>query len=238
MKFFVKHLSVQRSGVLFMLVIQTSVFLFGVLIVLGINAFLNDEQDYAAIGSLMALMGTLFGSLARGGSGPVRYRLAVSMGHTRRAYLLTDPLVTAINLLFGVGFACVLNKLELWLYGLLYPGWELDFNLFDVLKLPYMLLLVVGVCLLDFCLGALQLQFGAKALAVIWFPLCCGPMVVINSVEAAEEGGSSLLAQIGHGLLFLAGLLRPAAWAAVGVVALLAMVGFSAVCYRRAEVRM
>ena len=51
MKFFVRHLRATRSGILMMLAIQGSVFLFGVLMVLGINAFLNEDQDYAAMGS-------------------------------------------------------------------------------------------------------------------------------------------------------------------------------------------
>ena len=113
MRFFLQHMRANRDGMLIMLGIQGGLFLLGVLIVLGINAGLNDERDYAAIGSMMALMGTAFGSLARGHGAPVRYRMAVSMGCTRRSYLLADPLVTALNTLAGVGTAWVLNKLEL-----------------------------------------------------------------------------------------------------------------------------
>ena len=116
MRFFLQHMRANRDGMLIMLGIQGGLFLLGVLIVLGINAGLNDERDYAAIGSMMALMGTAFGSLARGHGAPVRYRMAVSMGCPRRFYLLADPLVTALNTLAGVGTAWVLNKLELWFY--------------------------------------------------------------------------------------------------------------------------
>ena len=70
MKFFVRHLRATRSGILMMLAIQGSVFLFGVLMVLGINAFLNEDQDYAAIGSMMALLGgVLCPGAAEGGAG-------------------------------------------------------------------------------------------------------------------------------------------------------------------------
>ena len=100
------------------------------------------------------------------------------------------------------------------------------------------LLLVAAVCVVDFCLGALQLRFGAKGFAFVWFPLCFGPMVVSNSLNAAKDGGASLLAQIGRGIFFLAGLLSPALWAAVGVAVLLLLVALSFLCYRRAEVRM
>ena len=84
MDFFVKHWKVNRSGTLMMLAFQLGLFLMGVVMVLGINAFLNDDRDYAAVGGMMALMATIIGGLTRG-TGMSRYRLAVSMGRTRRA---------------------------------------------------------------------------------------------------------------------------------------------------------
>ena len=237
MNFFIKHLKANRDGVWIMMMFQLGLFLFGFLIVVCINAFVNDDRDYAAIGSMMALMATVFGGLVRGNGGAARYRTAVSMGSTRRSYMLADPVVTVLNSLVGVAFAWVLNKFELWVYSLLYPGWELDFDVMAEMKWWFYLILVAGICIVDFCLGALQLRFGAKGFAAIWFPLCFAPMILGNAVSAARKGGTSLMAQIGRGILFLAGLLTPAMWAAAGVVILLAMLVLSALCYRRAEVR-
>lgn len=237
MDFFLRHLRANRDGVLVMLAMQGFLFLLGVLIVLGVNAFLNDDQDYAAIGSMMALMGTVFGGLIRGSGAPCRYRMAVSMGHTRRAYILFDPVVTALNCLVGIGAAWVLSRLELGLYSLLYPGWTLDFDVFGSFRWQYIPAFVAAICVVDFCLGALQMRFGPKGFAAVWFPLCFGPMVLINCVNAVKEGSGSLLAQIGRGVLFLAGLLSPAAWCAVGAVIVLALVALSVLCYRTAEVR-
>lgn len=64
-------------------------------------------------------------------------------------------------------------------------------------------------------------------------PLCFSPMIVVNGLNAAEEGGASLMAQIGRGLIFLAGLLTPAMWTAVGAALLLVLVALSALCYLR-----
>lgn len=237
MKFFVKHLKVNRSGVLVMLASQLGSFLMGVLIVVVINAFVNEDRDYAAIGSMMAMMATLFGGLVRGSGAMNRCRMAVSMGHTRLNYILADPVITALNTAVGLLFAWLLNHFELWLYSLLYPGWELDFDVFVVMKWWYYPIFIAAICALDFCLGALQLRFGNKGFAAIWFPLCFLPMIVGNSVTAAQEGGKSLLAQIGRGLAFLIHLLSPAMWAAVGIVLLLALLVLSVLCYRKAEVR-
>ena len=238
MDFFIKHLKVNRDGVPIMMMMQGGMFIFGVLIVVVINAFVNEDRDYAAIGSLMALIGTVFGGLVRGNGGAHRYRMAVSMGRTRLSYILADPLVTALNCVVGIGFAWVLNKFELWLYHMLYPGWEMDFDVFSELEWWYALIFIAGICVTDFCFGALQLKFGAKGFAAIWFPCCFAPMIITNTVEAAQEGGASLMAQIGRGILFVAGLLSPAVWSAVGVVVLLGLLALSVMCYRRAEAAM
>ena len=237
MDFFVKHWKVNRSGTLMMLAFQLGLFLMGVVMVLGINAFLNDDQDYAAIGGMMALMATLFGGLVRGSGGMNRYRMAVSMGQTRRSYMLADPVVTVLNTVIGIAFAWLLNKFEIWLYGILYPGWELDLDVFGIMQWWYYPIFILAICILDFCFGALQIRFGNKGFAAVWFPLCFLPMLVNSSVEAAKEGGSSLLAQIGRGVAFLIGLLSPSAWLAALVAFLLGLIVLSVLCYRKAEIR-
>lgn len=238
MNFFIKHLKVNRNGVWIMLIFQAAMFVLGVLMVLAINAFVNEDRDYVTIGSMLALVATIFGGLIRGNGGAYRYHMAVSMGQTRRSYMLADPILTVMNCVVGIAFAWLLNKLELWLYGLLYSGWELDFDLHSMMKWQYYLLFILGICIADFCFGAMQLKFGAKGFAAVWFPCCLAPMIISNSVQAAQEGGTSLLAQIGYGILFIAGLLSPAMWSAVGIVILLVLLALSALCYRTAEVRM
>lgn len=238
MDFFIKHLKATRSGFAIMLIMQAFMFLFGFLIVVVINAFLNDGQDYALIGSMMALITPLFGGMLRGSGAMNRYRTAVSMGHTRRAYILADPLITALCTLVGIAFAWILSKLELWAYHTLYPGWEMDFDIVGMMKWWHFLLLIVGVCAFDYLLGALQLRFGTKGFMVVWFPLCFSGLIINSTVGAAQEGSTSLLAQLGRGILFVAGLLRPAMWAAVGAVILLVLLILSTMCYRKAEIRM
>lgn len=238
MDFFSRHLRVNRSGALFMLGVQFALFLFGVILVLIINRFINEDHDFAAIGSLMALMGSIFGGLMRGQGAPVRCRLAVSMGRTRRSYILTDPVITALNCLVGIGFAWTLSRIELALYHALYPGWTCDLDLDVVFQWRVILLIVAGVCFLDFCLGALQLRFGAKGFAAVWFPLCFAPMIFGQAARAVQEGHDNLLALVGRAVLFVAGLLPPAAWAVIGGLLLLAILALSVQCYRRMEVRM
>jgi len=236
MNFFVRHLKVHRGGVLVMLAFQAGLFVLGVVMVLAINAFLNDERDYAAVGGMMALMATVIGGFVRG-SCMGRYRLAVSMGHTRRAFMLADSLMTALFCTVGVAFAAALNQLEIWLYGALYPGWALEMNVFAVMPWWAYPAVALGVSALDFLFGALMLRFGNKGFVAVWFPLCFLPLIIGQSVSAAKEGSASLLAQLGRGILFLTGLVSPALWAAAGLLLLLALVVLSARYYQRAEVR-
>lgn len=238
MDFFSRHLRANRSGILVMLAVQFGLFLFGVFLVLLINHFINDELTFATVGSMMALMGSVFGGLLRGAGGTVRYRMAVGMGRTRRSYILADPVITALNCLVGIGFAWVLSKVELALYTALYPGWECDLDLNVVFRWWIILIMVAAVCFLDFCLGALQLRFGAKGFAVVWVPLCFSPMIFNQAAQALREGRDTLMAQLGRAVLFVAGLLPVAAWAVIGVLLLLVILALSVQCYRRAEVRL
>ena len=158
MDFFLRHLRANRSGILIMLAAQFGLFLFGIILVMIINRFINEELDFATVGSMMALMGSVFGGLLRGSGGTVRYRMAVCMGRTRRSYILADPVITALNCLVGIGFSWVLSKVELALYTALYPGWVCSMDLSVIFQWKFVLVIVAGVCFLDFCLGALQLR--------------------------------------------------------------------------------
>ena len=237
MNFFIKHLKATRSGFWILPAMQGFVFLFGFLMVLAINMFVNDEQDYALIGSLMALAVSVFGGLLRGGSTMNRYRIAVSMGCTRRSYLLADPMITALNCAEGIAVAWILSKFELLAYHTLYPGWEMEFDFISMMKWWHFLILIAVACILDYFLGALLLRFGSKSIAVFCCPLGFSGVFLNATVGAARQGSASLLAQLGRGMLFVARLLRPTMWAAVGIVILLVLLALSTMWYRKAEVR-
>ena len=107
-----------------------------------------------------------------------------------------------------------------------------------IFQWKFVLVIVAGVCFLDFCLGALQLRFGAKGFAAVWLPLCFFPMIFGQAARAVEAGSNSLLGRLSRVVLFVAGLLPPPVWIAVGVLLGLALLAASVQCYRRIEVRM
>lgn len=239
MKFVFKYIKANRDRLGTMLVLQGGVFVLGVLLVIFINASINQDPDYAAIGGMMALFCTAFTGLVYGfGIAGVHYGLAISMGQTRRDYILAAPLCSALFTLLGVAVAWVLTQLEKGLYRLVYPGYTCELDILAMVPWWGLALGVLGVVVAEFLLGAMGLRFGQKGLLFVWLPLCLAPSLLGNSVSAARKGGTSLLAGLGRGILWLVQCLSPTAWAALGAVVLVALLALSVHCYRRAEVKL
>ena len=125
-----KYIRANRFAPVYTLFWQGIFFLIGIVMVVIINTFLNEDPDFACMGTLMALIATLVGSMARGNTnGHIRFRLAVSMGNTRKSYLLCDPIVTALTSAAGILAAWVLYQIEKGLYAVMYSGYENDMPL-------------------------------------------------------------------------------------------------------------
>ena len=202
--------------------------LFGVLLVLIINMTVNDERDYACMGTLFSLAGVLPGTLLRGNrSGHVRFRLAVTMGQTRRSFLLWDTVITILVAFVGVFAAWVLWHGETGLYRLLYPGYTNDISMELVFRWQIIAALLVALPVVTVFFTGITHRFGTRGFGVLWILLWAGCMLVPAAVGKASDGGTSLLARMGDGILWLVGALPPAAWAGAGVR-----------CLSRAEVKL
>lgn len=213
--------------------------LFGVMLVLIINATVNDEQDYACMGTLFSLAGVLPGVLLRGNTnGFVRFRLAVTMGQTRKSFLLWDTVITLLVAGMGILVSWVLWYAETGLYSLLYPGYTNDIPLELVFRWQILVALLVALPVVTIFFTGITQHFGMKGFGVLWILLWAGCMLIPAAVSGASEGGTSLLARLGNGVLWLAGALSPAAWAGVGVVLLIALMIVGVQCLSRAEVKL
>ena len=225
MKFW-NTLQVNRKAVLIMLAFQAGFFAFGVGLVLFINRFLNDEPSYGCVGSMMAAIG-VFAGVAAGGTGSTRFRLAVMMGQSRRSFLLWDTLATACRAAVGWLAAWGLYHLEIALYTALYPGFVNEMSLMPFFIWPALGAVVLGVCVLDLAIGAIQVRFGNKVFLALWLILCFSPMVVGRAVDMAQSGQATLLARLGESILAVAGALTPGQWALAGAAALASVTGMS-----------
>ena len=213
--------------------------IFGVLLVLIINATVNDEQDYACMGTLFSLAGVLPGVLLRGNTnGYVRFRLAVTMGQTRKSFLLWDTVITLLVTGMGILVSWLLWHAETGLYSLLYPGYTNDISMELVFRWQIIAALLVALPVVTVFFTGITHRFGTRGFGVLWILLWAGCMLVPAAVGKASDGGTSLLARMGDGILWLVGALPPAAWAGAGVALLIALMIVGVRCLIRAEVKL
>lgn len=234
-----KYLRANRSAPLYLLFWQSVFFLIGLLMVIIINTFLNEDPDFACIGSLMALVATAVGTMARGNmNGHVRFRLTIAMGATRWSYLLCDPLVTALTSAVGILAARFLYAGEQALYTMLYPGFKNDMPLDIVFRWWVVLIIIGATVLLDLVTSALMQRFGTTGYLTIWFTFCAVFMVLPRMADAYQSGSTSLLARIGGVILTAVQTVPVKGWIAIGVVFALGLIAFAVNTFRKADVRM
>lgn len=235
MKFW-NMLRVNRMTALYMMAFQSGFFAFGVLMVLVINRFLNDEPSYGCMGSILAAIGIITG-VAVGGTSSVRFRVAVMMGQSRRSFLLWDTLTTACKAALGWLFGWALCHLEIALYAVIYPGFDNELSLLPFFTWPVFGGVVLGICILDLAIGAIQIRFGNRIMLIIWIILCLSPMVVGQSVGAATSGRTTIISGLGSAILAVSKALTPVQWLIAFIAALLVIAGLSIRAYWDAEVR-
>lgn len=231
-----KYFQVNRKQFLYMLFWQLGFFALGVVMVLLINTFLNEDMDYACIGTLTSLFGIIASGAMQMNS--IYFRVTVLMGQTRRYFLTWCPPLTALLVLQGWLTSFCLFRLENALYRALYPGFENGLSLGIVFKWWIVALSVVIVSILALFLGAMHVKFGAKIMLIVWCTFCFSFSLLPQAVDRYQSGGTSLMARIGGVLLAVVELLTPAMWIAVGAAAALAALAFSVWVYLNAEVRM
>ena len=230
-----KYLRANWKLFLYTLFLQLGFFLLGVVMVLIINRFFNEDRDYACMGTLMALCGIIAGGAVQ--ANQVYFRTALLMGRTRRYYLAYSSLVSTLLTLQGWLTAFCLCQAETLLYRTIYPGYESGLPIEMAFRWWAVLLSAAVLCIACLFFGAVQIKFGPKGALTVWLVFCFGCMLLPQSVDRYLEGGASLLAKLGGLILMLAKLLTPAIWCAAGAAALLAMLVFSVWVYLRAEVR-
>lgn len=86
--------------------------------------------------------------------------------------------------------------------------------------------------------GALQQRFGMKGFGIAWLIFCASFMVFPRAISSALDGGTSLLARLGGGILWIAKAIPPAAWAGLGIAVLVFLTVWSVRFFWRAAVKL
>jgi len=235
----VKYIKANRTAPLFTLAWQGAFFLVGLTMVLIINTFLNEDPDYACMGTMFVLCGTAVGVFARGNlSGCTRFSLAVSMGQTRRSYLFFDSLITLLTGLLGVAAAWCAYQVENRLYAAIYPGFVNDLPLEEIFRLRYILPAAAVLVLLELLFTALTLRFGPRVFRVIWLTFCFSFMIIPRTIHAYTDGSTSLFARVGGVLVWVAEALPVRVWIGVGCAGVLVLLVLAVGVFRKAEVKL
>ena len=211
---------------------------------LCMHFLMEPGEGFATIGALFAFFAIAVGLLARGNqNSSTRYALAISMGQTRRAYLLWDSLAGFLECLVFTGGVLLLGRAERALYLALYPEEEdvLDFiGFFAEYRYAVWIVLLacaVFVCL-DLLLTALMLRFGRKGMFVFLVPIWAMTLIINPALNAVRGNPGSLMAMLGEWFIRLGGFLSGIGGVVAGAVLALVLVGGSVAYLLRAPVQL
>ena len=216
----------------------------GVTIALLLMAFLFEPGDgYVCFGIFFALFGVLVGGLAsRNLHASTRYALAISMGQTRRGYLLWDTVWRLVECLFGMAVSVLLGVLEALLYTILFPGEEDVLDLMGELlgsgwAIPLLLLGAICLAVLNLVMAAIMTRFGQKGFLMFFVPIWLFSLLINPAIQAAREQTGSLMAGLGGLLLRLGAALSGIGWAVFLLLLVAAAAAASILYLLRAPVR-
>lgn len=223
---FKKDLRLHGTAVPALLGIQLGAFVLGVVMVLVIMHTEEDPGAWFCMGTLIAGLVLVGGGLFLTAFGyPQEFMLALSMGRTRKAFMLSYYLRLVLLLAAGWLLVVLLHRAELLLYGWRFPlyGNEIYFSFLTDWRVLLPLFLVLPV--ISMFLGALYGKYGRKGLLVFYFLwlFCC--FVLPRMFD--EQPGEGVLDQVAVGFLWVVQRVPVGAWIGFGAVSLVVMAVFT-----------
>lgn len=163
------------------------------------------------------------------------FNLEVSMGCTRRRFLVSEYVAAFAAGLVGLGVVVVIQRIETGWIKRIYPDLPSEINL-----LPYLLkwgipAVAALVILAGFC-SAMVMRFKRKAFWVFWvlwmFVCLCVPRIH----DAAKEAPNSLFGRIGRFVVEIVGIFSARVWLALAVLLCVLMTTVTYQIIRRQQV--
>lgn len=168
LKQFLLDIKLHKKDLLLLLVIIPACFLLGFGLCCLIMFAVDDPGSWATFGTFMAVCGLVFFAMMNFAKYYQEFMLALSMGRTRGAFLVSYALRTLLMLALGYGLVLVLYRVELVAGSQLFAPWplEMDFEFLTdwrtiVIGLPAMVIVAMFI-------GSLYSYFGKKVLGVLW----------------------------------------------------------------------
>lgn len=204
-----------QKSFLLTLLFYPAMFLVGIGM-LALILWLDDEPSgWFPMGTIMAIMLTPILSIVGGVFYPQSFNLSLSMGRTRRDFMVSYALRQILWLLCGYILILILNRIEMTVLPALLGGYSEDEMPMDFLTDWRIIVPVIAaLVLLHMFIGSLFSRFGKIAglvLYVVWMAVCLGLPRLLHE-------GSPFLALIQA--------IPTAGWIAIGIAALAAMLIF------------
>lgn len=198
-------------------------FLFGEIMLFLIMHTDDDPGAWFCLGTVIALIMLLVTTVLFYGFGYTgEFSLALSMGCTRRRFVLRYAGKVLAHLVVGYLLVLGLYRLELLIGRAAFADYPLELEFGFLTDWPIVLAAMAGMLLLALFTGAMFGRFGRKAGLIVyfvWMFFC----FVVPKIFSAEPGGEGVFDQAA--LLTQSALLRmpPAGWYTLGAIAAISM---------------
>ena len=220
---FSKDLRLHKNGILGQLLGLLGAFAFGVILVAVIMLTDDDPGSWFCMGTLMASLVLVAIALFTSAFGyPQEFMLALSMGRTRKEFMVSYYLRQLVTLLLGWALVLLLHRIELSVYPLLFPQYENEIFFGFLTNWRVMVPVFLLLPVLSMFLGALYGKYGKKGLMGFYFIwlFCC---FVLPRMFDHEEPSEGVLDQVAVGLLRAILIVPVGVWIGFGAVTLVFM---------------
>ncbi len=161
---------------------------------------LSEDSFYTSMGTMMAVLGLLAYSVFGFLTYTHEFNLALTMGRTRKEFLVFYALERLIMSVLLLGVSFLLSPIETALYKVLYPTWYLDnFLMTWLLDWRVLLALIAVMVLLPMFFGSMYSRFGKTFYVIvyaIWIIACIGLPRLAAHFDEPDSALSPVLGQL------------------------------------------
>ena len=144
------------------------------------------------------------------------FMLELSMGQTRKAFMITYALRQILWVIAAYAVILLLYRLEGLYYQVMFPDKAQAFALDFLTDWRFVVPFVLGLALLPMFLGAMYGRFGNRFLVIVYFIWMGSCILIPRLINHGDEYTGPFQAEIGAAAAWIVGL-PPLAWVAAGL---------------------
>lgn len=231
-KQFLLDLKVHKDDFALPLFIVPVCFALGFIMLNVIMFTVDDPGTWFTMGTFMAFICLIFFAVLIFSKYYQQFMLALSMGRTRKSFMVSYALRTLLWLAAGYLLVLVLYRVELAVGSVLFAAWPLEADPTFLMDWNFMAVLLPCVVVVSMFVGSLYSTFGKKALAPLWF---LWMVVCLGGPQMHDNEGN--LSAVGMVVNTIINAVPHWGWIALGVAVLAGMAGTVVVLGKKQMVR-